>query len=213
MSERVDESIPTRKSLLTRLKNWEDQESWREFFDTYWKLIYGTALQAGLNEDEAEEVVQETVITIAKGFREGKYRHDPNVGSFKGWLLNTTRWRIRDQLRKRRRVGPNRERERGMRDPGETPTTERVADPASLDVDAVWERDWEQNLTDAAMDRVKQRVDPKRFQLFHMHVVRAWPARKVAKKLNSNLAHVYYAKHKITALVEKEVRRLEREGI
>lgn len=35
-----EDSIPTRKSLLGRLKDWEDQESWHVFFDTYWKLIY-----------------------------------------------------------------------------------------------------------------------------------------------------------------------------
>jgi len=27
--------IPTRLSLLTRLKDWNDQEGWRDFFDTY----------------------------------------------------------------------------------------------------------------------------------------------------------------------------------
>ena len=64
--ENLDELIPTRSSLLGRLVNWDDQESWREFFNTYWKLIYSVALKAGLTEDEAEEVVQETVITAAK---------------------------------------------------------------------------------------------------------------------------------------------------
>jgi len=33
------DSIPTRSSLLGRLKDWEDQESWRDFFETYWRLI------------------------------------------------------------------------------------------------------------------------------------------------------------------------------
>ena len=33
--------IPTRSSLLKRLKNWEDQESWQEFFNLYGKLILG----------------------------------------------------------------------------------------------------------------------------------------------------------------------------
>jgi hypothetical protein len=26
------------------LRDLDDQTSWREFFDTYWKLIYGAAL-------------------------------------------------------------------------------------------------------------------------------------------------------------------------
>ena len=39
--------IPTRASLLGRLKDWGDHASWRDFFNTYWKLIYGFALQRG----------------------------------------------------------------------------------------------------------------------------------------------------------------------
>src|SRR4029453_4249259 len=91
--------IATRRSLVDRLANWDDQRRWQEFFDTYWKLIYSAARKSGLNDAESQEVVQETIITVAKNV--GKLRYDPAVGSFKGWLLNITRWRIADQFRKR----------------------------------------------------------------------------------------------------------------
>src|SRR5439155_7944157 len=84
---------------LSRLQNWEDNESWRVFFDTYWRLIYSVAIKAGLTETEAQEVVQETVICVAKDIH--KFKRDRQLGSFKGWLRNLTRWRIADQLRKR----------------------------------------------------------------------------------------------------------------
>src|SRR6185436_18304938 len=95
-----DELIPTRHSLLTRLKNREDEASWQDFFNTYWKLVYGVAVKSGLTDQEAQEVVQETVITVARRIPEFKY--NPANCSFKTWLLNLTRWRITDQLRKRR---------------------------------------------------------------------------------------------------------------
>src|SRR6267142_6487584 len=94
-----DELIPTRATLIQRLKNWQDQSSWQDFFDTYWKLIYGVALKGGLTEAEAQDVVQETMISVAKHMPTFKY--DRNIGSFKAWLLKLTRWRIIDQLRKR----------------------------------------------------------------------------------------------------------------
>src|SRR6185436_12322712 len=130
-----EELIPTRQSLLSRLKNSEDQDSWQDFFNTYWKLVYGVAIKAGLTDQEAQETVQETVITVARRIPEFKY--DPSTCSFKTWLLNLTRWRIIDQLRKRRP-----ELARFPRRPDQTPRTatiERVPDPASLDLDAVWE--------------------------------------------------------------------------
>ena len=39
----TDSFLPTRQSLLSRLRDWQDQEGWREFFDTYWWLIYRVA--------------------------------------------------------------------------------------------------------------------------------------------------------------------------
>src|SRR5262245_22882659 len=97
------EFIPTRQSLLARLSQWNDQESWQVFFDTYWKLIYRTAKQAGLSEHEAEEAVQETIISVARQMPDFKYRPSRWGGSFKQWLLRLTKWRIGDQFRKRRK--------------------------------------------------------------------------------------------------------------
>ena len=86
---RSGELIPTRQSLLSRLRNMDDQESWKDFFNTYWKLIYGVAMKAGLTETEAQEVVQETVICVAKKIP--GFVYDPISGSFKAWLLKLTR--------------------------------------------------------------------------------------------------------------------------
>ena len=91
--------MATRRSLVDRLADWDDQRRWQEFFDTYWKLIYSAARKSGLTDAEAQEVVQETVITVAKNI--DKLKYDPAIGSFKGWLLQITRWRIADQFRKR----------------------------------------------------------------------------------------------------------------
>ena len=101
MNKENDDLIPTRWSLIGRLKDWDDQESWRQFFDTYWKLIYGVAMKSGLTHTEAQDVVQETVISVSKNMKD--FKADTAFGSFKSWLLNLTRWRITDQVRRRGR--------------------------------------------------------------------------------------------------------------
>jgi hypothetical protein len=93
MTSRSEDFIPTRYSLLSRLQDWDDQDSWKDFFDTYWRLIYSIALKSGLTAAEAEDVVQETIISVAKNIQ--KFKRDRTLGSFKGWLRNLTRWRIR----------------------------------------------------------------------------------------------------------------------
>ncbi len=99
MNDAVDDFISTRWSLVRALKNKGDDESWRHFFDIYWKLIYCVAKKAGFLEVEAQEVVQETVICVARQIED--FRADPGAGSFKGWLLTITRRRVVDQFRRR----------------------------------------------------------------------------------------------------------------
>ena len=197
--------IPTRVTLLGRLKNWEDQESWLEFFNTYWKLIYGVAIKAGLTDTEAQEVVQETVILVAK--KMPKFEYDPAIGSFKSWLLHTTRWRVNDQFRKR-----HVEREAASRRPDDTsrtPFIERVPDPASLIQDEVWNKEWQKNIFDAAIERVKAQVSARQYQMFDLYVVKQLPVGKVAARLGVNVGRIYLAKHRVSGLIKKEIKKLE----
>ena len=211
-----DEFIPTRASLLGRLKDWGDQASWQDFFDTYWKLIYSVALKAGLSDHEAQDVVQETLVTVAKKI--GQFKSDPALGSFKGWLLLITRRRIADQLEQRAKLSETRvsgtgrppERLSGDADDStRTATVERVPDPATFNLDACWEGQWQENLLRVATERVKNQVSPKQFQMFELYVLREWPVRKVAQTLGVNTGHVYLAKHRVSLLLKKEIRKLE----
>src|SRR5437867_12518414 len=115
--------LATRRSLVDRLANWDDQRRWQDFFDTYWKLIYSAAQKSGLTDSEAQEVVQETVITVAKKI--DKLHYDPALGYFKGWLLQIKRWRIADHFRKRDSVHNLRAR---LEEDGKTVTIERLLD-------------------------------------------------------------------------------------
>ena len=209
MTEKAKELLPTRHSLLARLKDWDEQTSWREFYDTYWKLIYAVALKTGLSDAEAQDVVQETVLTVAKKVSAFKVQPD---GSFKGWLLQITRRRIADQFEKRQRsqslLTSAATSEEGTR----TSTIQRVADPASFDVDACWDDQWQKSLLEAATERVKNQVSPKQYQIFELYVLREWPVRKVAQTLGVSATQVYLAKHRVSTLLKKEARRLERQG-
>jgi RNA polymerase sigma factor (sigma-70 family) len=195
----------TRSSLVRKLRDWQDRSSWQEFFDTYWKLIYAVAIKAGLSDTEARDVVQETVVAVAKQLREGGY--DRTKSSFKNWLCLITRRRIIDHLR--RRTDPNLRHTPVLGDTRRTDTLARIPDPASLEPDTVWEEEWRKNLLDAAMERVKQQVSPKQYQIFDLSVVRGLPMAEVTSLLKVNAAQIYLARHRVGVLVKKEVKRLE----
>jgi len=195
----MDDLIPTRQSLLSRLKNWSDQESWKVFFDTYWRLIYNASVKAGLTDAEAQDVVQETVISVLKSMP--GFEYDAEKGSFKTWLLRLTSWRICDQLRKRQQQIEPLTRESSTST--QTSAIERIAAPTLPE--AVWDEDWEKNLFEAAIERVKRKVDSRQYQLFDLYVCKKWPVLKVAMTLGVNPGRVYLAKHRINNLIQKEI--------
>ncbi len=196
--------VATRVSLLARLKNPEDQRSWEDFFNTYSRMIYALATRSGLSDAAAQDIVQETIIKVAE--KMPGFHYDPSIGSFKSWLLTIARSRIIDSHRRRQR-----EQARMVSGPRTSGTAiiERVADPASLNLDAIWEQQWKDGLVEAATDRVRRRVSPKLFQLYDCNVRKEWPAEKVAQLLGVTPAQVHQAKHRITALIKQQVRQIE----
>ena len=216
VTESAQDSEATRWSLLARLKNWEDQQSWREFFDTYWRLIYAVAIKAGLTDAEAQDVVQDTVLSVAKKISE--FKCGPASGSFKAWLLKLTRWRILNQLKKRLPKNAGHDSPSGgggaasaagySDQDTRTATVERVPDPKSLHIDAVWDMEWEAHLAYTAKERVQQQVSAAQFQIFELYVVQGWPVRKVAQLLGVSAGQVYLAKHRVSRLLKRETDKL-----
>ena len=206
---------PTRWTLIERLKDLGDEGSWREFFETYWQLIYAVALKAGLTDTEAQEVVQETVIAVAKKMPE--FKCDPQAGSFKGFLLQITGRRITDQFRKRAKAGqascpphsgdvPNRPADEDAT--GRTATIERVPDPAGLALEAVWDEEWRGHLMEFATRRLRQQLDPEQYQMFELHVLQGQPVKEVARKLGVTRTQVYFAKYKVSIRLKQEIKKL-----
>lgn len=91
------------------------------------------------------------------------------------------------------------------------PGPDEIAGPVNAELEAIWEADWQANLLEAALERVKPRVKEEYYQIFDLNVVRQWPADKVAQTLGVNIGMVYLAKHRVMALIKKEIRVLEKQ--
>lgn len=200
-----EDLIPTRGSLLSRLKDWEDSASWRDFFETYWRLIYSFAKQRGLSHEESQEAVQETVVAVAKAI--GTFEYDPKVCRFKTWLLGVTRSKIANQFARRARLPAMVERHPD--DGSGTDLLHQLPDDQHEQWDRIWDLEWEKNLMQMAIQRVKRRVSIEQFQMFDLFVLKQWPAREVAKTLGVSIGHVYVAKHRVARLVRKELEAIE----
>jgi len=203
-----DDSLPTRASLLGRLRDLSDSDSWQTFFEMYWRLLYNVARKSGLADSEAQDVVQETVIAVARKMPD--FRYDPAKGSFKQWLLLITRRRIHDQLRRLYRSAPTADIRRELPGGGaeDLPSAELAPD---AQIAAAWEEEWRENIFCAALARVRQRANPKHYQVFDYCVLQNIRAPEVARMLGLNAAQVYLARHRISLAVKRAVAELEAE--
>jgi RNA polymerase sigma factor (sigma-70 family) len=214
----TDEPLPTRASLLKRLRDSNDSQSWEEFHRIYRGLLTGVARRGGLNEHEADEAVQDIMIAVSRKLPE--FRYDPQKDSFKGWLLQIARWKISDQMRKRPKQPPPASAAYLAEDETRTGTklltgardlpSRGISDPVQ-DFEAIWESEWQQHLLMRALASVKRRARPAQYAIYHLHVLEEMPVETVCRVLEVNSAQVYLAKHRVGSLVRKETRRLSKE--
>jgi RNA polymerase sigma factor (sigma-70 family) len=199
--------LRTRQSLIERVKNPDDQRSWNEFFEIYSPLLYNVALRSGLSEADAEDAVQDTLLTIAS--RLPHFRYDPAVGSFKGWLKQLARSRVVDRWRRERK-----HREGALSidhsDGDGFPLAGPLPSGHNPEFDSIWEEQWKRDLFAAALDRVRTRIRARDFQIFHLCEMKGLSVAAAAKVVQLQLHQVYFARKKVIRLIQAEVKRLER---
>lgn len=206
----TDTILPTRQSLLSRLRDVRDQEGWREFFELYWRLIYNVARRAGLADAEAQDVVQNTFIYLSRKLP--AFRYDPARGSFKSWLRVVTRSRI-GAFRRSAAAGLSRRREAMVAEDGAEPhdVLDTIPDPGGDALDEIWQREWENNLVQSAMRRIRARVGARQLLIFRMAVLGEHSLTQVARKLQVSLPQVYLARHRVGRMFKAEVARVRQE--
>jgi RNA polymerase sigma factor (sigma-70 family) len=197
-------SLRTRPSLLRRVQAWDNHSSWEEFHRLYRKLIYSLARRSGLSHPDAEDVAQEVFTRVAETI--DTFESDPNRGSFRGWLMNLTRWRIANKFARRPKDEKMAGRPEFHGDP-DSPTIERIPDEAQAE--EIWDKEWQQHVIDAAYERVARTASSRHFQVFDLYVRQQWPVKDVARELGISSATVYVIGHRLTKQLKAEVAKLK----
>ena len=197
-------SLLTRPTLLFRVREWGDGASWEEFHRLYRRLIYGRARRSGLSHEDAEDVAQDVFKRVAETIKD--FDTNPERGSFRGWLMKLTHWRIADKFESRKKLP---EKIPAPRDDSATGTIERV--PAPVDDEDEWDREWQQHILAAAAERVARQVKPRHYQIFDLYVLKHSPVLRVAADLKVSVASVYVIGHRLTKLLKAEVAKLQKQ--
>lgn len=195
----------TRYSLLSAVKNPDNQAAWAEFYDLYSGFVRSVARSASveLTPEDVEEVVQRVFIEISQG----KVRYEKGQGRFRALLKTTARRRCIDQFRKRRaRPDQYKQKHRSADDDRATATMDRLLDERTQVDEAIEKKEWAAMVTDMAKQATKARVDPKQYQIFEAYVLREWEVSQVADTLGVTANQVYLAKRRVGAVYAEEAK-------
>jgi len=199
-------SLLTRPSLLFRVREWSDSASWEEFHRLYRRLIYGRARRVGLSHADAEDVAQDVFKRVAETIRD--FDTNPERGSFRGWLMKLTHWRIADKFKSQQKLPPPTS---GAQDPANTLSALVENVPAPTAEQDEWDREWQQHLLAAATERIARQVKPLQFQVFDLYVLQNWPLLRVTKELRVSPASVYVISHRLKKRMKDEVEKLRKQ--
>lgn len=158
----------------------------------------------GLPCEDAEELAQDVLRFVFEKLP--SFKKERKAGSFGAWLLQLTKWRVKDRLR---RIGT--QRKSGVAADCSESEQEQIHQlPAKqdTDIDGHWDREWEQGQFNQALSHLKKTLTAKQFQIFDYAVLQEWPAKKVAAVLGIKVAEVYSTKHRTQRMFEQVLRRL-----
>jgi RNA polymerase sigma-70 factor (ECF subfamily) len=187
-------SRQTPPSLLLRVRDPGDAESWQTFVGVYAPLIYRYCRRCKLQDADAADVTQEVLAQVARSIRTFEYQ--PERGRFRDWLGAVTRSKVvRFHARRGKEEAAGEEQLEGV-------------GPAA---DAEWAEQFNARVLQAALERVRPHFEPSTWEAFEQSWLHDQPAPAVAQALGLEVVKVYWARSRVLKRLREEVRVLAEE--
>ncbi len=200
MNKRSTDDSPykTRPTLLERVKDFRDEQSWQEFNRLYRPLIRCFLYKVGVPREHVPDLTQEVMQIVLNQIPD--FQYDPEKGSFRGWLYVVTANRARRFYRQHSRGADGR---------GGTTHQELLQQlPAEERVSEIWEQEWQKRCLEEAMKKVRERVKESTWESFRLATLEGLPAETVAQKTNLSVGQVYVNKSRVLKWLRETVEAL-----
>jgi len=175
---------------------------WEMFYDRLAPVIINFARRRGCDELMAEDVLQETFLSVIKALPE--FKLDRGKGQFLSFLFKVTEYKVIDAFR---RHGKEMLISRADAIGGKL----RDEIISNSDSREIWYETWEKHLLGEAMNRVKERLEPMTYQCFDMVFIKGMKVAKVAEKLHISPKLVSQHKYKTYNSIIAEAKKIRAE--
>ena len=184
----------TTSLLLEQLRDFDNEVAWNKLVEFFRAPLAAFARRMGLVDNDADDLVQETLIAFASAYCEGKY--DPEKGRLSDWLFGISYRQIQNARRKSARH--------------DAPLVRRSEDSFSFDelpgreeATRTWNEEWAKSLLANCLQRVRVEVEPNTYRAFELTVFSKRKAAEVADELGMTSNAVFLAKHRIVRRIRE----------
>jgi RNA polymerase sigma-70 factor (ECF subfamily) len=189
----------TSLSLLDRLQNHDDPETWHRLVSLYAPLLRGWLKKYDVQDSDIDDLVQEVLLTVSKDLK--LFEHGGNPGAFRSWLRTILVNRLRNFWRARGRrpqAGGDSDLDRRLN---------QLEDPASQ-MSQIWNREHDRHVMRQLLVLVEPHFEPKTWQAFSLVAMEGRPPQEVAAELDLTLNSVFIAKSRVLSRLRQEVNGL-----
>jgi RNA polymerase sigma-70 factor (ECF subfamily) len=201
------DTLKTRPTLISKVRR-GDEDGWSRFYELYADFIHSAARAAGLAEDQAKDIVQETMVTVQNYIT--NFVPDDNRARFRTWLRKIVQSRIADHYRRRRRNALDHANDPPAADETATSQTNRIPNLSEIKLDRLVDEKLEQALLEEARNRAKEKVRMEDYQAYDLFALQELPAKEVAASLGISPATVRVRTFRVRRIVQRELRRIGR---
>jgi RNA polymerase sigma-70 factor (ECF subfamily) len=185
----------TRSSVLKAVADTGNEAAWRRLFDLYAGFVFSIARSKGLNDADADDIVQAVFADLARNLPSFKY--DREKGRFRAYLSALTRWRINDRLRS------------GKRDVElKASFMEDAKALMSADDEDFEEREWQSAALEEALRRIKPDVQSAHYAAFVASAVEGQDTETVARLHGISIDNLYQIRKRLTAKLREAVKQV-----
>ena len=172
-----------------------ESDEWSNLYDFYAHIIINFAVNRGCNRELAQDVLQETMLSLWKTLEEHRNNSKDKKDKVrtKAMILTIAHSRLVDLLRKNTRyVELNSEQQHRL-------STENKVN---------WDREIDDHIKNQVISKLKMDLDELKYNVFKMTILEAKKIRDVAKRLSLQPRQVSDIKYELTQRIEKESQNL-----
>ena len=179
----------TRSSVIRAVANTENEAAWQRFFDLYAGFVFSIARSKGLNDTDADDIVQMVFADLARNLPSFKY--DREKGHFRPYLAALVKWRVIDRLKAARRDADLK---------SDFMEEAKAIGPGD---DEFADREWKAVAMDHALRRIKSSVRPEHYAAFVASTVEGQDTETVMKLYKLSRDNLYQIRKRLSERLRK----------